>query len=271
MKEQQFTSSWLAATLICSMVSSAGLVRGATLPEALDAPQLLWTTGGAANWFGQTVVTHDGVDAAECGGLTNAYSESWLQTTVTGRLAVVFWWESVAPGGQYFGSWFQTNNAYLDGLHSLVAANAYGAATRRVAQVIVSTALPEIVSGPDPVFIETTAGASGDAFYVDPHMACVSLSQIDVSLTGLLGPVRCAIGEGRPGLTVLGKLDLVAVSDMPEFRAGDDAGNGHGFAQINCQPLGKLSALGQPLGALEEMHLTFDVLEVRCEPRGHRL
>lgn len=95
----------------------------ATLEESLDAPGLVWSTGGAiggAPWFYQTATTHDGVDAAECGGLTNAYSESWLQTTVTGRVAVLFWWKSASPGGSDFGFWFRTNDTYVEGIYGNV-------------------------------------------------------------------------------------------------------------------------------------------------------
>ena len=71
--------------------------QAATLEDSLDAPGLLWTTGGDAAWSGQSTVTHDGVDAAQCGALTNANTQSWLQTTVTGRVTVLFWWKSVSP------------------------------------------------------------------------------------------------------------------------------------------------------------------------------
>lgn len=92
--------------------------QAATLGEALDAPQLTWTTGGAANWSGQSAVTHDGVDAAACGGLTNMYSQSWLETTVTGRVAVAFWWKSASPGGFAASFFLNTNSAYVDGLYA---------------------------------------------------------------------------------------------------------------------------------------------------------
>jgi len=84
--------------LLAGLTANLSSASAATLEESLDAQGLLLTTGGAVPWFGQTATTHDGVDAAECGGLTNAWSESWLQTTVTGRVAVLFWWKSASPG-----------------------------------------------------------------------------------------------------------------------------------------------------------------------------
>src|SRR5262245_48483904 len=41
---------------------------GPTLAEALDATNVtFWSTGGDSAWSGQTLFTHDGVDAAESG------------------------------------------------------------------------------------------------------------------------------------------------------------------------------------------------------------
>lgn len=64
---------------------------GSPLGDAVDAPGLPWTTGGNANWFRQTSVTRDGVDAAQSGSITHN-QESWIQTTVTGPGVISFWW-----------------------------------------------------------------------------------------------------------------------------------------------------------------------------------
>ena len=85
-------------------------VGAASLGDALDRPDLTWTTGGDAEWFPQSVVTHDGADAARCGNLTAAGQASWIETTVTGRVSLVYWWKLSADP-----SWstllLQTNNA----------------------------------------------------------------------------------------------------------------------------------------------------------------
>ncbi|HZL77651.1 MAG TPA: hypothetical protein VFC17_02280, partial [Candidatus Limnocylindrales bacterium] len=71
------------------------------LGDALDTPTdgkgnylFNWITSGNAPWFGQTNVTHDGVDAARSGGI-GALQETILQTTVgtnySGRYT--FWWK----------------------------------------------------------------------------------------------------------------------------------------------------------------------------------
>ncbi len=63
-----------------------------TLPIALDATGLTWTTGGNVSWFPQTNVTHDGVDAARSGGITHSQS-SFVEASVTGPAALSFWWK----------------------------------------------------------------------------------------------------------------------------------------------------------------------------------
>lgn len=61
------------------------------LPEALDNAALVWATGGASNWVGQTRVTADGVDAAGNGIVSNN-AQSWLETTVETGGTLSFVW-----------------------------------------------------------------------------------------------------------------------------------------------------------------------------------
>ena len=63
-----------------------------SLPEAVDATDLVWTTGGNANWFGQITETQDGNDAAQSGDI-NDDEDSWIETTVTGPGTASFWWK----------------------------------------------------------------------------------------------------------------------------------------------------------------------------------
>ena len=81
-----------------SMVSSNAFVLvlpSEQLGEAVDATNLTWTSGGASAWQWQTNTTHDGVDAAWSGTLTNP-GTAWIQTTVTGPISVSFWWKLAA-------------------------------------------------------------------------------------------------------------------------------------------------------------------------------
>ena len=75
-----------------------GTAAALTLAEALDATNLVWSTGGSANWFPQTLVIHDGVDAAQSGVITHL-QESWMQTTVTGPGALSYWWKVSSESG----------------------------------------------------------------------------------------------------------------------------------------------------------------------------
>jgi hypothetical protein len=62
------------------------------LPQALDAPALVWTSGGAVAWVGQTAVSHDGNSAGQSGAI-NGGRQSWVQTTLTGPGKLSFWWK----------------------------------------------------------------------------------------------------------------------------------------------------------------------------------
>ncbi len=66
---------------------------GLPLEVALDSTGLVWISGGAAGWLGQTNTTHDLIDAAQSGPIAQG-QQSWLQTTVINPLpvAVDFWW-----------------------------------------------------------------------------------------------------------------------------------------------------------------------------------
>ena len=72
-----------------------------SLGTALNSPSLPWTTGGNANWFVETAVTHDNVSAAQSGAINND-QESWVQTSVAGPGTLSFWWKvSSEDGGDY--------------------------------------------------------------------------------------------------------------------------------------------------------------------------
>ena len=77
---------------VTSAVALLAVQVAASLPEALDATGLLWTNGGGANWYPQTIYTHDGVDAAQSGAIGDS-QQSWLETTVTGPGTLAFWWK----------------------------------------------------------------------------------------------------------------------------------------------------------------------------------
>ncbi len=88
--------SLLALILIaihCTWLGNSARAQQISLADAVDAPQLTWTTGGNATWSGQTNTTFDGVDAAQSGFIADS-QESWMQTTVTGPGLLTFWWKA---------------------------------------------------------------------------------------------------------------------------------------------------------------------------------
>lgn len=58
----------------------------------LNATNLTVTSSGNLPWYGQAAVTHDGVLAAQSGGITHSQA-STLETTVTGPGTLKFWWK----------------------------------------------------------------------------------------------------------------------------------------------------------------------------------
>lgn len=73
------------------------------LAQALDAPQLVFTTGGDAAWTFPGSSNHDGVDAAQSGTITHD-QQSWLETTVQGPAFLSFWFQVDTESGY---DWFR--------------------------------------------------------------------------------------------------------------------------------------------------------------------
>lgn len=72
-----------AVTAFGTATATLNLTVQPQLADAVDAPALVWTSGGTSPWTGQTTTTRDGTDAAQSGTITHS-QESWLETTVTG-------------------------------------------------------------------------------------------------------------------------------------------------------------------------------------------
>ncbi len=103
----------ISAVLTLASLHPLNVAHAQTLADALDAPQLTWTTGGNQTWVGQTTVRHDGVDAARSGAIGNN-QQSWLQTTVTGPGTLTFWWKVSSEAGYDFLE-FQINGSTTRG------------------------------------------------------------------------------------------------------------------------------------------------------------
>ena len=87
----------LLAALVLA-ISAFPAAAAPSLAEALDNAELLFTTVGDSEWYGQTDASHDGVDAACTGPLLDG-QDSWLQTTVTGPGTLSFWWNVSSEEG----------------------------------------------------------------------------------------------------------------------------------------------------------------------------
>ena len=111
----QLYSGVLSASEVAGIYNNPGsttpdvAANNVPLGDALNAPQLSWTTTGDAAWFGQTNNAHDGVSAAQSGSVTN-YQSSTLSTTVTGPGTITFWWQN--PAFNYLDIEFDLDGEY---------------------------------------------------------------------------------------------------------------------------------------------------------------
>ena len=101
-------------TLVLNVSSTASL-----LAQALDAPQLIFTTGGDVPWVVPATSTHDGSDASESGDITNN-QQSWLETTITGPAYINFWFRLSSEAGYDFFRFSIDGEElwYSDGTHA---------------------------------------------------------------------------------------------------------------------------------------------------------
>ena len=61
--------------------------------DALDFPGQTWTNVGSADWFAQTIVNHDGVDAMQSGNIADNQT-SIFTLSISGPLDLSFWWKA---------------------------------------------------------------------------------------------------------------------------------------------------------------------------------
>jgi hypothetical protein len=107
---------FLTAGAIIIAFAGGFSLRAESLAEAIDATNLVWTTGGDAVWFAETTNTYDGVDAVQSGAVQSNQT-SWLQTTVVGPATISFWnvTKLSSPGFPEF-NWNFTINGTRQGM-----------------------------------------------------------------------------------------------------------------------------------------------------------
>ena len=81
-----------SAGVVTSIVARLTVNHLLTLAEALDVPGYFIATDGDAPWEGHAVVTHDGIDAARSGRVSDGQNSS-MQTLVNGPGTLSFWWK----------------------------------------------------------------------------------------------------------------------------------------------------------------------------------
>ncbi|HXJ59215.1 MAG TPA: hypothetical protein VNU68_21355 [Verrucomicrobiae bacterium] len=88
--------------------SAVAVLTIQALGGALDTAGLIWSTNGDAGWVSQTIVTHDGVDAAASEPIGHGQSAA-LETVVTGPGTLAFWWKVSSEKDfdrlAFYGSW----------------------------------------------------------------------------------------------------------------------------------------------------------------------
>ncbi|WP_317136839.1 PKD domain-containing protein [Methanochimaera problematica] len=73
------------------------------LKDAVDAPDVEWTTGGDAEWFTDLYVSGKGETSARNGLISSADEESWIQGTMTGPGVLTFDWNINSTSYTYDG------------------------------------------------------------------------------------------------------------------------------------------------------------------------
>ena len=113
----------LASTITLTAMNEVGMSETTTVELTIAAPlplndqllegvNLIWSTGGAAPWFGQTNTSRDGFSAAQSGSILDN-EESWLDATVTGPGTLNFWWK-ISSEAQYDWLEFYINGELQD-------------------------------------------------------------------------------------------------------------------------------------------------------------
>ncbi len=93
---QSGTYSVLVGNPIGIVASSNAVVTVGSivpLPEALDKPDWVWTTGGSPPWVGQSALSHDGQSSARSGAIADSGTTSIFVDKAVGPGTLTFWWK----------------------------------------------------------------------------------------------------------------------------------------------------------------------------------
>ncbi len=91
---------WLAGAAVNSPLAVPVVLSLLSMDvgAAVDAPHLVWRSGGDAPWTLVTDVTHDGTDAARAGAIGDS-NDTWFDIDVEGPGLLRFWWRASSEAG----------------------------------------------------------------------------------------------------------------------------------------------------------------------------
>ncbi len=101
LSQKKWASSFLVLTALALLQPASEVWAQTSLANALDATNLVWTTGGTgeAGWTYEAQgplggdITFDGIASVRTGDIGDN-GETWLETTVVGPGTVSFWWKA---------------------------------------------------------------------------------------------------------------------------------------------------------------------------------
>ena len=269
-----------------------------TVAAALDNPTT-WTLGGDANWFPETVVTNDGVDALQAGPI-GIGEQTFVQTTVTGVKTVNFRWKAECDptgaelqffidgtkvaGLSGFTGWENPSILVPAGTHTIkwvfvkTAVTTLGADTAWLDQVVITTdLLPVITSAASAggqqglsFTYQITATNSPDFFTAQGLPDGLQVNANTGAITGLpaeAGPFNVTIGAGNEagtGTAVVAVLIQPAPTSLGEAfdqpgRAFPTSGDEPWFAQSTVTSDNKDALQSGPVGNSSNSIIETDV------------
>jgi len=191
--------------------------------EVLDAPELVWSTGGAAAWQEDNIETHDGVDSLRSGPMDDS-SSSYIKTVVDGPGTLSFWWRVSSEQGGYKDRF----EFYLDGSHKTRIS---GEQDWQYLEYTISdkpTSLEwfyrknsEISAGEDAAWLDQVRFTPVDGPYISLHPQNLIMNRAP---GGLPEPVSCALwnsGSGALNYSLSTDVDWLVLSALSGVSTGE--------------------------------------------------
>ncbi len=198
------------------------------LGDALDTTDVRgnspynWITTGNAQWFGQTAITHDGIDAARSGGIGGS-QETIMQTTLGTNTAgtVTFWWK--VSSEQFFDTLeFRVNGAVqavISGEVDWTQASIPVAAGTNVLMWRYSKD-GSFDSGFDAGFVDQFAFASAPVINVQPAGVVANLGQTVLLTVSAAGVPQLGYQWRQNGNAVGGNSSVLTLNNVARAQDG---------------------------------------------------